>query len=222
MKHLPADKYNIAWFKLAEFVARKEKERALGIYRLLVHSLDDRAVASQLEGDLLLCFNDLRAIDSYLKAAHVYEKELRIAQAAAVYEHIVLLNPEELQHLSAVTILYLKLDNQVKATEHALNFINNCIVQQAHGLLESFFNNLQEFKNLSCITEFYIATVFALLRHQPTAPEIITYYIEQTVNQAVKHGNRTQLQQFLSKLALLHEEYHKTALALLSPESELF
>ena len=58
MKHLPSDKYNVAWFKLAECVARGEKEKALGVYRLLVHSLDEPAFIRQLEGDLLLAFKD--------------------------------------------------------------------------------------------------------------------------------------------------------------------
>ena len=41
--------YSVAWFKLAEFVTRKEKERAFGVYRLLSHSIADRAFAAQLE-----------------------------------------------------------------------------------------------------------------------------------------------------------------------------
>src|SRR3990172_10433854 len=78
MRQVPAEKYNIAWFKLAEFVARGEKERALGIYRLLIHSFDDKAFSYQLEGDLLSAFNDESARDKYLSAAQLYHKEGRI------------------------------------------------------------------------------------------------------------------------------------------------
>ena len=77
MRQVPSDKYNIAWFKLAEFVSRGEKERALGLYRLLTHSFDDRALTYQLEGDLLLSFNDDSAQDRYRKAAEEYRQSER-------------------------------------------------------------------------------------------------------------------------------------------------
>ena len=62
MRHVPSDKYNIAWFRLAECVSRGEKERALGVYRLLAHSFGDEAFAHQLMGDLLLSFDDAQAL----------------------------------------------------------------------------------------------------------------------------------------------------------------
>jgi hypothetical protein len=37
MKQTQVDKHTIAWFKIAECVSRGEKERALGVYRLLSH-----------------------------------------------------------------------------------------------------------------------------------------------------------------------------------------
>ena len=67
-------KFNVAWFKLAEFVGRKEKERALGVYRLLSHSLPDDAFAAQLRGRFLMAFYDEKAVDAYVKAARLYEK----------------------------------------------------------------------------------------------------------------------------------------------------
>ena len=85
-------KSTIAWFKLADLVERKEKERALTIYRLLVHSLNDFAYRAQLEGDLLAAFNDARAIESYRRAALIYEKSDRLFSAALVYEQIALLH----------------------------------------------------------------------------------------------------------------------------------
>jgi tetratricopeptide (TPR) repeat protein len=91
MTNLEADKFNIAWFKLAEFVARKEKERAFGIYRLLVHSLPHSALAAQLEGDLFLAFNDEKAVSCYIKAAELYHQDGKIIQAIAIYEHCITL-----------------------------------------------------------------------------------------------------------------------------------
>src|SRR5688572_15516226 len=102
MRHLPADKYNVAWFKLAEFVVRGEKERAMGMYRLLMHSINDRALALQLEGDLLLSFHDENASLRYRAAARAYREEQRTSEAVAVYEHLVSCKastPEDLQEL---------------------------------------------------------------------------------------------------------------------------
>lgn len=65
---------SIAWFKLAEFVSRGEKERALGIYRLLSYSITDAALNAQLEGDILIAFSDERALESYHKAILLYNR----------------------------------------------------------------------------------------------------------------------------------------------------
>src|SRR5437899_218534 len=90
MRYFPSDKYNVAWFKLAECVSRGEKERALGVYRLLAHSLNDSAFARQLQGDILLSFNDVAgAVEHYRTAATLYQQDERLLEAAAVYEHIV-------------------------------------------------------------------------------------------------------------------------------------
>lgn len=94
MTQLPSDKYTMAWFKLAEFVNRKEKERALGIYRLLVHSLQDDAFALQVEADLLLSFGDAKALDKYAQAAEMYIRSGKYIQAAGIYEHCSSLKPE--------------------------------------------------------------------------------------------------------------------------------
>lgn len=81
---------NIAWFRLAEFVKRREKERALSLYRLLSHSVQDRAVATQLQGDLLRAFEDERAYEAYYDALCLYEASARIQQALVLGEHIIL------------------------------------------------------------------------------------------------------------------------------------
>lgn len=92
MNQIQANKYSIAWFKLAECVSRRERERALGVYRLLAHSFDSPALACQLEADIILAFNEPgRAISKYLQAAQLYEKQGELMQAIAVYDHIITL-----------------------------------------------------------------------------------------------------------------------------------
>ncbi|HLB93814.1 MAG TPA: hypothetical protein VJJ81_01065 [Candidatus Babeliales bacterium] len=98
MKETVQNKRSLAWFKLTEFVIRGEKERALGIYRLLALSIDNKAFAQQLEGDLLLAFDDPVAEEKYLEAAQLYLEAQQPAIAIAIYEHLinlVLLLPEQ-------------------------------------------------------------------------------------------------------------------------------
>lgn len=92
MKQAPQDKYSVAWLKLAECISRREKERALGVYRLLSHSFENPAAAYQLEGDILLAFSDQAgAIKMYEKAAQKYYEQEELLPATAVYENLFVL-----------------------------------------------------------------------------------------------------------------------------------
>ncbi len=106
---MQSGKCSIAWFKLAEFTNRREKERALLFYRLLVHSINNEAVACQLEGDLFAAFNDQRALDCYRRAARMYTQMNKAVHAEVLYELIKTLpfsnnnNSEASATLSAVS-----------------------------------------------------------------------------------------------------------------------
>ena len=141
MKQLPSDKYNVAWFKLAEFVARGEKERAMGLYRLLVHSFDDSAFAHQLEGDLLLSFDDTQAVEKYLEAAYLYEKQDRLIEAAAVYEHIVTIQSKNEKHLNKLISLHEKLSNADRVNDHVAKLAELLITNERYDELA---NQLQK------------------------------------------------------------------------------
>lgn len=91
---------SVAWFKIANLIERKEREKALSVYKLMVHSLPDRAYALQLEGDILLSFEDISAAcEKYMQAAYSYRNATRWLDAAAIYEHVQLLNPENIETL---------------------------------------------------------------------------------------------------------------------------
>lgn len=101
------EKYNIAWFKLAECVSRGDKERALGVYRLLSHSLHNEAFRAQLEGDIWLSFGDLdNAIALYREAAHKYRLNGQLFEAASIFEHLQILDPETEFYKMAAQELY--------------------------------------------------------------------------------------------------------------------
>lgn len=94
MKQNQTDKYCVAWFNIADYVLRGERERALGVYKLLAHSINDPALALQVEGDILWAFNDSDALEKYLSAAELYVNHKRFDKAIALYQQILLLNPE--------------------------------------------------------------------------------------------------------------------------------
>lgn len=82
------NKYSVAWFKLAEFVSKREKEKALALHKLLAYSLQDTALSLQLKGDILTAFSDESAIEYYIKAADYYEKFGEVEQSIYLYQNI--------------------------------------------------------------------------------------------------------------------------------------
>ena len=106
MEQGPGGKSSLAWFKLAEFVSRGERERALSVYRLLMHTVDDPAFAKQLEGDLLGSFEQPGAFDSYMHAIELYRKNNKTAQAMAICEQVVGMAPHQQFFLDALIELY--------------------------------------------------------------------------------------------------------------------
>jgi hypothetical protein len=111
MRYIPNDKYTIAWFKLAECVAKGEKEKAFGVYRLLMHSFEDQAYAYQLEGDLFGAFQDLRAIEKYTHAAQLYMQNNRFKEAAMLFNDLIILAPEEKHFVLRLIEVYKKHKN---------------------------------------------------------------------------------------------------------------
>jgi len=96
----------IAWFKLAELITRREKEKALSLYRLLAHSFEDKAYVLQIEGDILWSLEDNQALEKYQQAAFLYKKEKNIINAIAIYEHLLILQPLNYDYLSTLIISY--------------------------------------------------------------------------------------------------------------------
>jgi hypothetical protein len=119
MKQTQADKHTIAWFKIAECVSRGEKERALGVYRLLSHSFNDNAIKCQLEADIYCSFGETTlAVPLYQQAMESYIKSQRFLEATAVGEHLVVLQPSEMLWHRTLIQLYLVLGMIAKAQTH--------------------------------------------------------------------------------------------------------
>ncbi|MFA6263533.1 MAG: hypothetical protein WCW33_03870 [Candidatus Babeliales bacterium] len=105
---------SLAWFKLADLIARGEREKALNVFRLLAHSLQDRAYVLQLEGDILWYLDDKNSAEKYKQAAFLYQREKRWVDAIAVYEHLLTQTPDSYEILASLLIFYAMIDWQDK------------------------------------------------------------------------------------------------------------
>lgn len=153
MKQAQFDKHMIAWFKIADCVSRGEKERALGVYRLLSHSFNDNAVARQLEGDIYLSFNEYElAIPLYQQATELYQKSERYLQAVAVCEHLIAIRTHDVMFKREAIKLYVLLGNEAKAQMHTAKVLDILLatgqdhqVQEFLAMLSNTCNQLYEY-----------------------------------------------------------------------------
>lgn len=214
MSQFQTNKFNVAWFKLAEFVARKEKERALGVYRLLVHSLPEESLAAQLEGDLLLAFNDTKALECYEKAANLYERDGKIIQAVAVREHCALLDTENPEHFEQLVRLYAELKDIDKLMRALENLIKSLVRKdRASRALEIIAGTALENDRL-CIA--YELLVCEFLGYRPFNKTLLYEPLNFIITHYNAHASHPRITSFLGTLAALSKEAHEYVVAALT------
>ncbi len=96
MKQSALEKTSIAWFKLAECIERGEKERALKLYRLLMHSHNHEAYRKKLEADLLVFFDTKKSLIYYHEAIILYEQSGNKQEVIFIYEYLIKIFPQQL------------------------------------------------------------------------------------------------------------------------------
>lgn len=109
---------SVAWFNLALLVNRGEKEKALSLLRLLSYSIENGALALQLEGDILNAFEDREAVVKYREAAMLYKKEQKVTSAISLYEYLIKQDPNNYLYASALLELYTLLNWKEKIAEY--------------------------------------------------------------------------------------------------------
>lgn len=196
-----SEKYNIAWFKLSEFVSRGEKERALGIYRLLTLSINDPALIHQLEGDILLAFNDMNAIKQYIKAAKLYLQDKRIIEAISIYEHLITLKPEEIEFYNILLENYKKLNFKNKIISTLKKILIISLNQNNTESVFIYLNQLEKLVDSTDLIEYYHETIFVLIKNKESK-EIILGYTKIIIDKYLKDDDKN-LQIFISKIEIL-------------------
>lgn len=82
----------IAWFKLAEFVDRKEKEKALILYNLLSKSINNQSFSLTLLGTIYHYFDDQPESKKCFDKALELEQELSLEIMIAIKEYLIINN----------------------------------------------------------------------------------------------------------------------------------
>ncbi|MEX0940804.1 MAG: hypothetical protein WDZ41_05580 [Candidatus Babeliales bacterium] len=209
MKQFSADKYNVAWYKLAEFVARGEKERALGMYRLLMHSFENEALASQLAGDIFLSFNDIAdAVKKYEQAAYLYKKNNQCIEAAAVYEHIISLYPDSEIFLKALFELYMRIDHEKRGFEVLEQLVVIYINKNQLDALASYMQEVEQTIPQYKLFDIYEKIIITSAHTDMILTPFLSEYM-QIVMMAFMKKNGDALQLFLEKLKAANKRYYE-------------
>jgi hypothetical protein len=209
MKHMQSDKQTIAWFKIAECVSRGEKERALGVYRLLSHSFNDNAVAFQLEADIYLSFDEQhKAVDLYHHAIKAYQKTGRLLEAVAICEHLLTITPNDfLLRKNAIHLF--------KATG-----IGSKVAGHMRYLVEFYAqkNQWEEIKILIAECESFCdplgrVTIYEemiiVLHGKGEACGISMWCLEKSIDALLIADNERQVQEFLGLIQALDDSLYK-------------
>ncbi len=207
MRHVPSDKYNVAWFKLAECVSRGEKERALGVYRLLAHSFGDEAFAYQLMGDLLLSFDDVQAIAKYQEAADRYTYEKRWLEAAAVYEHLLTFDPTNIAYRKELFDLYRETTLQGKIIINLTHLLQQYIDADNLDNALQTMEQLDSYLSVQDLAPIRQKLVYALLTKRIVVPDIVIEQIHRTIDGYFAANNTKALTQFLTYLEQVGDYY---------------
>jgi len=220
MKQVPSENYNIAWFKLAECVARGEKERALNVYRLLSHSIEDTALAYQLEGDILSSFNDGDASIKYKQAAHLYQEDSRLLEAAAVYEKLLILTPENDSYARCLISIYKELDLTHKAAQWLYYVLMKHIDDKTLDKAIRVIDQLEHLDEPHWAAQAHAQVIWALLDCDHVQTKKVMIHIKKAIDGYITvHSNR-DLQKLLSQLKALHTDFYKKACEYMEDDSK--
>lgn len=214
MKTLTSESYNIAWFKLADFVARGEKERALSVLRLLMHSVSDQALTYQLEGDILRAFQDNSAIDRYLSAANLYQKSGKFQQAISSHQHAVTFQENE-KTLLALLQIYILSQQKFGIMATFSKLARLLITTQTPDYFVNYTNNISEKLTLDIKIILQMQLVTSLLMHDATY-EKISDIIQTTIDLLQQNftdhkTSNSDLNKFLADIKALNVKEYKKA-----------
>lgn len=211
---------NVAWFKLAEFIRRGEKERALSLYRLLTHSLADKSFLKKLEADIWFVFDVQQAQILYENAANLYKQEGNIIQALMIFEQLALQFPKNFQYQQTIIEFCKALQLSEKLLlwqrQHYILLLEQGSVEKAKNIFMSLEPQLTDAQ----IFLFHRLFVIAALTHQYTEQKTIQQSLYKAIDGLLRTGAQQETQQFLSAVQGLNSLWHKDAIVYLEKQTE--
>ena len=205
MKHISSDTYTVAWFKLADDVGRGEKERALGVFRLLSHSFDDSALACQLYGDILRSFGDLQAVEKYQQAAELYRARKQWIQSAAVYEHIITMQPENDDVKMKLIELYQQLHIRSKVVHYWQQLVQSLLKKNEWKQAIAIAMEYEVIGDDAAVAQLHEHLLFHLVSCKDVLSDTIMVHAKKAIDAWHALDNTHAIGQFLSKLHAAHE-----------------
>lgn len=209
MKVVASDLYNVAWFKLADFVARGEKERALSVHKLLMHSVADAAIPYQLEGDILLAFDDSSALDRYHIAANLYKKSGKMKQAASVYEHVCMFK-QDIKILEALFDVYLILQDYEAMLITFTSLAQLCLKKDDSKFILHLFHRSQIESDKYLQAKLWVQLIKSFILYDDKNSQFMTY-LYQALDLLQETRNEEELLKLLTLLEDFDTEYYKKA-----------
>jgi len=208
MKQLPSEKYSVAWFKLADCIARGEKERALGVYRLLSHSFDDPALACQLHADILLSLHDERAQEVYQEAAVLYHERNRLIEAAAVYEHLATIDSQNLFYRMQIIELYRELRIVSKVTQYLFQLVDDLMAQDQWKKAIEMSNQYETAGDLAFTAQLHEKMFFHLINKDLPIDTIIAH-AKKAIDAWLELDNQQAINRLLAKVQPLNAKLYE-------------
>lgn len=211
MRYIPTDKYTVAWFKLAECVAKGEKEKAFGVYRLLMHSLEDKAYAQQLEGDLLGAFQDERALEKYEHAAHLYMANNRWKEAIALYEELAIMNFDNIRAVNSLLRLYVTYKKPEQYTSRLIHLAQLLYDKKWFSHFEKLADAFVECNVPDDVLKSQMSLVLHVIKNKDLESNLIEKLISKTVLCAFLGEQNTLFTTFLHELEHADSHWHQYA-----------
>lgn len=214
MKAELGERQNIAWFKLAEFVTRGEKERALGLFRLLTHSLADRAFIKKLEAEILASFDDEQAYSEYIQAAHLYRTNGQSVEAVSIYETLVIFQPDRSEYWEKIISLFNELGHKEKTTQYQKQLCSLFLSQERVDKAIAVFEKMDGLDDVERLF-FLQAIVLNAVKNRYPQQVVITSYLQKVLEGLLRFAGEVELNRFLTSLEALNAVWYKDAVAYL-------
>ena len=218
MKQDRSNKYNLAWFKLAEFVSRGEKEKALGIFRLLSHSLHDVAYIYKLKGDILFAFNDEQAEEFYSQAASFYRKGNNKYEAISLYLNLLTVDPDSEHYLESLMDLYEEMDIEEKSIKGIKFLLDLYINKKDFVKISNILKTLDKKNKADALANLHKTLLFKLCENPKNKRLLILYHLKRTLDGLF---DSEELKQFLTELELIGKELSSDAIKYLESKNNI-